>query len=71
MFSYIYYQASLFRDKILNELKLWGLPYGLFCIRKVIYHFSLSKVISQKTKFDTEYLTGYYIKKQKKTEILP
>ena len=34
----------------------WRLPCGLFLNRKILYYFSLSKVIPQKTKFNIEYL---------------
>ena len=40
------------------------IPFGLFVQRKVLYHFSLSKVIPQKMKFNMEYITSDF-------EILP
>ena len=40
----------------LYDNQQWRLPCGFFLNRKVLYHFSLSKVIPQKTKFNIEYL---------------
>ena len=40
----------------LYDNQQWRLQYGLFGKRKVQYHFSVLKVIPQKTKFNIEYL---------------